>query len=1279
MSASVHHRPSVRGTALAGILVAALCVFGFAGSGAANATNGDSVATFTALQAELTGGFAPLTLSGNISPGVSDGNGLLKTHADATINLNGHVLNAKGIVIESGTTLTIEDTGHFSGNLDSHGDSNGVPGITVSSGSSLVVDGGDIDADGGPGQPGIGGASGVNDPNLGTALTGVGHIDVEGGSVYAYSGSGGAAIGGDSTQTSGGSVTIGAAGFVDTVTADSGQSAFGGGGGSNAITSLDIAGQLYLASGQKLDVPSDSSATIDSSGSILGRGEVDVEGVLANAGRILVPTVSGEANITGNNALLTFTPGSEPGTQPASPLPVRVFASTFTATGGVAPQFTASGDFVSGWSENAEGTSAWLPSTTLTGDTTVYAIWDPFASVAVTAAKDSAPNGSTIALTLTGTGAASPLDQTGDATFSSSVPADVISGSTVMLHGIGPHVISATVPSYVTGGNIHSTADPTIIGTGPLASAMTISPTKPTVSAGVPTTFTVSGEDADGVSLGDISNEVVWSGFSASKGDTKSANVFSFGTVGTRTLKATIGSHSVSTTVKVVAGSLDHLEFVTPPTTVVAGTTTTFVVDGFDAEGNPLGNETANSTIAVSDLQGGETISGSAVKFEVMNPRTVTATDGSASGTTDLTVVPGVATAFFTSPLDPPPVTAGDTEGYGAGVNDAYGNTIDFVQSRLVLTSSDPSDKISGYHVTFIHAHTHTITMTYQSARISFQQVVDPLTVIPEKMTFDNHPAIAYPHSPFSITASTSDTYGNAVAPLDTAIFSAGDSKTTVTGTGSAAQVTFATLGKHRVSATAAGYVGISETFTVIKDTSTPTFDDSALTASIQHSFTVDVPAGASAVAPTGTVTLHYGSRSAKATLVAGSPSVATFSLPALKPGTDTFSATYGGDSEYSGKTSPKTKISVVAGDADHIRFVSPPTSVVAGASVVFADNEYDFFDNLIGAETPLTTFTLSNENSAGGESVTGNTIRFTEAGTRTVTAATGTHGAETAMTTVVVGPAAVSVLLPPIPTFTVVAGSKIAFSADARDAYGNLIGTLTTALKVHSSNSSDTFSKNRGTFTKAGTRTVTLTDGAVSADVSVTIVPAAATGIVFESSATKAYGTVPFSLQIATGDKYGNPIAEVASSVPNPPFYASTGSATTDVFINQDAATVTFQKLGNHTVSATYDGVKISKTVDVIRDTAVISFPPDGVVVGGPLNVMVSPGPSGILPTGIVTLHYGSHTITAPLVHDDGADYSYQSLTMPTAGTYVVYITYPGSNAYVSGMSIKRTIIVTP
>jgi hypothetical protein len=155
----------------------------------------------------------------------------------------------------------------------------------------------------------------------------------------------------------------------------------------------------------------------------------------------------------------------------------------------------------------------------------------------------------------------------------------------------------------------------------------------------------------------------------------------------TATDTASSSINGSQTGISVTAGALDHL-VLSSAATIAAGSSHAFTARGRDAYGNDLGDLTASTTFTIAP---DGSCSGASCGATTTGPHTVTGTNGAASGTAGLQVVPDVA-ASVTVAVDPASVRADGaaTATATATVTDAYGNRR--AGDTVTITSSGDVD-----------------------------------------------------------------------------------------------------------------------------------------------------------------------------------------------------------------------------------------------------------------------------------------------------------------------------------------------------------------------------------------------------------------------------------------------------------------------------------------------------------------------------------------------------------------------------------------------------------
>ena len=338
------------------------------------------------------------------------------------------------------------------------GSMNGSSGdITIGDFAEVIATGGRGGAGVGSGQPAS--AASINSPGCavitatggqdgagigGGQSGGGGHITVgDSAEVTALGGANGAGIGGGAYRN-GGSIAIGDAAKV-TAVGGAGASAVGSGVDPTNFGSLKLNATLHVPSGE-LQVPDGGSFTIGPEGELLGTeadpttgATITGDGEITNGGVIALDEslVNATVDVTGHNFVVTF--DAQDGTATER---VHLFAPNFDVSyrDWIAPPEQ------SAWNTADDGSGDWFTSTTEnTGDMTVFATTGPATDLTLTAPTTTVDQGNSLTFTVTATDVNGNPVNTADAVLTSSVPTDIISGTTITFVDASPHVITVTL------------------------------------------------------------------------------------------------------------------------------------------------------------------------------------------------------------------------------------------------------------------------------------------------------------------------------------------------------------------------------------------------------------------------------------------------------------------------------------------------------------------------------------------------------------------------------------------------------------------------------------------------------------------------------------------------------------------------------------------------------------------------------------------------------------------------------------------------------------------
>ena len=205
---------------------------------------------------------------------------------------------------------------------------------------------------------------------------------------------------------------------------------------------------------------------------------------------------------------------------------------------------------------------------------------------------------------------------------------------------------TATITATLAG----RSASAPIAVTAAVLTAIAVAPEQPSVPAGVRRSFTAIGIFSDQTSE-DLTSQVTWSIADPTIATLTSSGVATAIHAGTTTVSASLGSLVGSTTMTVVAATLQAIEVIPPDASIVQGTTTTLQAMGTFSDGSVA--DLTSQALWVSDAA---TVSVSVVqglaiaKGEAAGSANVTATFSGLSDTSIITVTSATLIALSVSP-----------------------------------------------------------------------------------------------------------------------------------------------------------------------------------------------------------------------------------------------------------------------------------------------------------------------------------------------------------------------------------------------------------------------------------------------------------------------------------------------------------------------------------------------------------------------------------------------------------------------------------------------------
>ena len=358
-------------------------------------------------------------------------------------------------------------------------------------------------------------------------------------------------------------------------------------------------------------------------------------------------------------------------------------------------------------------------------------------------------------------------DVTADTSFSIS-PDGSCTGATCTAAGPGRHTVIGTAIGSGTGTGSVDVGGSQVTGTAellvlprPLAS-LTLRPDLATITADGSSTYAAEGLDAAGRDLGDVTADT---SFSISPDGSCAGATCTATRAGDHTVTAVVdaGGRQITATaeLRVVAGPLASMTLRPNPATVTAGAMVTYTARGEDADGNPRGDVTADTSFSISP---DGSCAGATCTAAGPGPHTVSAAAATGghevTGTAELLVLPRPLARLTLRP-DPATIEAGGSRTYAAEGLDAAGRDLGDVTAETRFSIS-PDGACAGATCTATRAGDHTVTAAVDAAgrRITgtaeLRVVAGPLA----SMTLRPDPATITAHGSRTYTAHGLDVAG---------------------------------------------------------------------------------------------------------------------------------------------------------------------------------------------------------------------------------------------------------------------------------------------------------------------------------------------------------------------------------------------------------------------------------------------------------------------------------------------------------------------------------------
>ena len=305
------------------------------------------------------------------------------------------------------------------------------------------------------------------------------------------------------------------------------------------------------------------------------------------------------------------------------------------------------------------------------GSTTVTVTHGTLQSISVTPANPSIAKGTTKQFTATGTYSDnSTQDLTTQVTWASDTTgvATISSAGLATAAGVGTAKISATM------GSVSGSTNLTV--TQATLQSIAVTPPNPSLAVGTTQQFTATGTYSD-TSTQDLTTQVTWASDTTSVATISSAGMATAVAVGTARISATLGSISGSTVLTVTPASLQSIAVTPANPSIAKGTTKQFTATGTysDTSTQDLTTQVtwASDTPAVATVSNAAGSKGLATAVTVGAAK-ISATLGSISGSTTLTVTPATLQSISVTP-PAPSIAKGTTQQFVATGTYSDGST----------------------------------------------------------------------------------------------------------------------------------------------------------------------------------------------------------------------------------------------------------------------------------------------------------------------------------------------------------------------------------------------------------------------------------------------------------------------------------------------------------------------------------------------------------------------------------------------------------------------------
>jgi phospholipase C len=290
----------------------------------------------------------------------------------------------------------------------------------------------------------------------------------------------------------------------------------------------------------------------------------------------------------------------------------------------------------------------------ISGSTTLTVTSANLVSIALTPAIPTIPSGTTLQFTATGTFTdGSTQNITDTVQWSSETPAVATISNAAPTQGLATSVGAGTTTITASSGAVAGSTTVTV--TPAVLVSLAITPPTPTIALGTQQQFTATGTFSDG-STQNLTSTATWSSGTPSTVTITNAGLAQSVGIGTATISAALGTVSSSTVLTVTSATLVSIAITPPTATVAFGTTQQFTATGTFSDGTTQNltqtghwSSTASTAATISDTAGAAGLA-SALSA---GTTTIGISWESISATAPLVVTPAALVSIAITPLTP--------------------------------------------------------------------------------------------------------------------------------------------------------------------------------------------------------------------------------------------------------------------------------------------------------------------------------------------------------------------------------------------------------------------------------------------------------------------------------------------------------------------------------------------------------------------------------------------------------------------------------------------------